>query len=312
MTFKNLILLVISLNLFSCTTENKLNSFHADLSLVRPYTFELENEKHLPAPYVAKFSKNGKQLFFVASEHLSLIKFPNALEAPVLKTISKLFKDYHPQVVIVEGLPTGTELSPKSMLNHSDKCESSNYTIGCGESFYAINEARKYQADFITGEPTDDVILKESLNAGYSTEDVLGFYLVRQIPELKRQKQLLSNSIAKQAIQHLEYFRKDMHANVQFGFPEFQSWYSRRMPTAKNFMDVDTNDSAPDGGPNATFIQKISHNISHTRDKAIVQTIERMLNQYDRVLIVYGASHLLTEEPSLKAMMGTPEYIKIF
>ncbi len=304
--------LLFSIIFSSCATQKRGPEFRADLSLVRPYSFELENEKPLPAPYVATFSKNGKKLFFVASEHLSLKRYPNALEAPILRTISKLFSEEHPQVVIVEGLNTAEEISPKSMIAPSDKCEASRYANGCGEPIFAINQARKSTADYITGEPVEATILKEALNSGYSTEDVLGYYLVRQIPQFKRQNNFSMSSFSKQVDHYLKSFRRDLGVDLQFGFSEFRNWYSLRMPKPRDFLDIENDDTAPDAGPGATYIQRISHTVSLSRDRAVVKTIERMLNRYDRVLVVYGGSHLITEEPALKAMLGSPLYAKPF
>ena len=156
-----------------------------DTSLIRSYTFDLENQKHLDAPYVARFHHDGKLLPYVASEHVSAEKYPNLLDHPTLKTIETLFADYKPEVVIVEGFDTGTELSPKSILKKADECEQSKYR-GCGEYFYAINMARKIGAAYITGEPKNIEIRIQIIREGYTAHDLLGFYLVRQIPQYKR------------------------------------------------------------------------------------------------------------------------------
>lgn len=295
----------------SCVTAQPKSPLIANANLIRSYTFDLEAKKHLEAPYVAKYEINGKLLLYVASEHISAQKYPNLYDHPTLKTIAALFAKYRPEVVIIEGIDTGEELSPKSILKKADECEKSDYRASCGESFFAINSARKNGAEYITGEPRNPWIKDEIVKAGYSVEDLLGFYLVRQIPQYKRQAELDRNKFSDQASKQLKRFQQQIGTNVLFGFKEFDAWYAKTMPSPKNYLDITNDDPAPHGGPKATHVQKISNKVSLIRDKAFVKTIERMLNKYSRVLVVYGGSHLITQEPALEAMLGGATYFRI-
>jgi len=280
-----------------------------DLSLVLPYTFELEDRKHLESPYVAKFEKDGKLLLYVASEHISIQKYPNLLEHPTLRTVAALFQEYNPQVVVVEGIDTGAELSPPRILKKADECKISKYKA-CGESFFAINEARRTGAAYISGEPKDKSIKDDIVKEGYTPSDLLGFYMVRQIPQYKRQGEFSRAGFADIAEKQLLRFRQQIGTTEQFGFKEFETWYSKNMSQPKSYLDITNNDPAPHGGKNATYVQKISNKVSLIRDRNIVQTIARMLESNSRVLVLYGGSHLITQEPALTKLMGQAKYFR--
>jgi hypothetical protein len=49
-----------------------------------------------------------------------------------------------------------------------------------------------------------------------------------------------------------------------------------------------------------------------TRDRAIVQKTADLLESHSNVLVVFGASHLMTQLPALEALLGKPEYLKPF
>jgi len=83
------------------------------------------------------------------------------------------------------------------------------------------------------------------------------------------------------------------------------------MPYPKSVLDISNDDAAPHGGSNATYVQKISNKVCLIRDRAIVQTIERMLASYSRVLVVYGGSHLITQEPALESLLGKGSYFQL-
>jgi hypothetical protein len=304
---KKIGIFIVELLIVGCTTMQPKGPPVADIKLVLPYTFNLETKNHLENPYVAKYERDGRLLLYVASEHISIQKYPNLLEHPTLKTIESLFYAYKPEVVIVEGVNTGAELSPKSFIRHADECATTTYRR-CGESSFAVNMARKFGAEYIDGEPTNVQIKDEVFGLGYTAEDLLGFYLVRQIPQFQRSGDFDRNAFSIKGEKLLRRFQHQLGTDLKFGFPEFESWYEKHMTKPKNYLDITDDDSAPHGGPEATYIQKISNKIGIIRDQAIVKTIERMLGAYSRVLVVYGGSHLLTQEPAIEGMMGKASY----
>jgi hypothetical protein len=99
---------------------------------------------------------------------------------------------------------------------------------------------------------------------------------------------------------------------VRFGFDELKVWYSKHATKRTSFPQIETKDAAPIGGSEGTYIQRISHKVALIRDRALVKTVERMLSLFDRVLVIFGGSHLLTEEPAFAEAMGPAEYSKLY
>lgn len=302
----------IAIALFGCFLEIIKKRMSFDISSVRSYAFDLENHNHLKVPYFAEFKKDQKLLLYIASQHISAKEYPDLLKHPTWKTIQTLMRDYHPQIAIIEGIDPREELHSKSFLEYADKCEATNYLGGCGESFFVINQARKSGVDYITGEPAEQFIKRQIQKEGFADEDLLGFYLVRQIPQLKRQEKFDVKEFPKVADQLLMQFKMKILSDVRFDFDDFKSWYSAHMSRPKSFLDIENDDPAPNGGADSTYIQRISNKVGLIRDRHIVATIEKMLSKFDRVMIVYGGSHLLTQEKALIEAMGIPKYSKVF
>ncbi len=305
-----LLLLISLFSVISCISKSK-TQVHLDPEKVLSYTFELEKKKHKKNPYLAIYKKGNKELYFIASRHLSSVEYPNLLEHPTLKTIKKVFSDYQPEVSIVEGINTGKELSPQSILKHAESCIETQYKK-CGESTFTINQAQKNKSHYITGEPTDEFIHRRLLATGFTTEDLLSFYLIRKIPQLIRQGTFSKKTFPKLASELIEKFKTKIGAESNFDFEQFKSWYAQKMPSPKSFYDIKNNDAAPHGGANATYSQKISNKITLIRDQNLVETITEMFSQFDRVLVVYGSSHLVDIEPALKTEFSQIEYKKLY
>jgi hypothetical protein len=51
---------------------------------------------------------------------------------------------------------------------------------------------------------------------------------------------------------------------------------------------------------------------THGRDESVVKMIKTVLQHHDRVLVVYGASHLDFEWDQLVGLMGIPKKTKPF
>lgn len=260
-------------------------------------------------PYFAEFSYKDKKLVYVLAKHVSEKEYPDVLDHPTIITIRNLFQKFRPEVVIVEGIPTGDELSPESMKEHAKKCRARKFK-GCGESFYAIDQAILSKTEFISGEPREKEIKQELAKYGYSEVDILGFYMVRQIPQMKRRNEFSAASFPYECERFLKRYRKRLGFAGTFGYQDFKEWYARHMTSPKSFLDIENNDPAPHGGKDATYIQKISHHVGLARDRMIVSRIENMMNRFDRVLIIYGGSHYLLQENALVDSLGKPKFYK--
>jgi hypothetical protein len=279
--------------------------------LIRSYNFDLERQRPSKSPYVEIFKNGDYELYFVASEHFSSKRVDRAIDHPTFKTIAKVFSIFKPKGAILEGINTGDELSPRLQITHSIKCQAKNFKNDCAESDFTILKSQTYGTQFISGEPTHEEIKNELLRKGRTLDDILGFYLVRQIPEMKRQKDFSSRHFIETSQEKLLRYKRAMKADINFEISDFRTWYRDKVKLPLNYLDVDTNDVAPNSSPSATFLQQISNQIGKIRDEHLLLRIEKMINMYKHILVVYGGSHLLTLKPALVDLMGTPEYLGV-
>ncbi|MBI3555320.1 MAG: hypothetical protein HY074_03520 [Deltaproteobacteria bacterium] len=232
--------------------------YRADPALITPYSFEMEKSRPFMAPYVATFSNREKKLFYVAAAHASADQYPDLLRHPTFLTIEKLFGSHPIDAVIVEGIAPWKGDIPKALLDHGDQCELSGYKINCGEPWFAVQLARRKGARILTGEPSEPEILNAVREYGFTAEDLLGFYVVRQIPQWKREG-LFRRKTPKRAIDaQLQHDQKALGVSIKFGFAEFNGWHRTHVKRPRRFLDVDVNDAAPLSTPEASYVQRTS------------------------------------------------------
>ena len=264
-----------------------------------------------------RLKKEIRSCFFVAADHIST-KNGDPLAHPTMKTIQKLFVEYDIDAVVVEGIQPwqGPEL-PMGLRKFANECAKKNFKGRCGESFYSLYlglEKTKSGSPVIltSGEPKEKTIALKLEEAGFSRQDLVGFYLVRIIPQWRRRGTLRKTKIEEQIENQLEKYRKRVGLKDKFRYSDFVTWYQRYMESPKSFLDLNADDTAPHGGPDATYVNKISHQVGIVRDREIVRKNASILNKNKNVLVVFGGSHLVIQEPALIDMLGKPKYSQPF
>jgi hypothetical protein len=184
--------------------------------------------------------------------------------------------------------------------------------VNCGEPWYAIAQAAEIHSQSIGGEPEERFVVRELAKAGFSAEDLSNFYLIRMIPVLKREKRFKRRDFARWAAENLENYRRELGLAGRYSVGDFKKWYARNMTDPKDFMNIEVSDTGPGHGVGTTFLQKISYAVNIARDRSAIAVAEHMLNQFDRVVIVYGASHFLNQAPAFTRSLGEPQYEKLF
>lgn len=293
--------LIMTASLGACVhMKPVLENCRINPDLVVHYSYEAEANQPFAEPYLAHFSKNGFDLYFVAAHHGT-----NA-DSKTFSLIRKVFTLFKPQSAIIEGYPNIEGESPSSFIEEVKRTSTAqNYKWG--ESAYTAEMAWKHKIPFIGAEPTDKEVFEEVKRSGYTLNDFLGFYFVRQIPQYHRQKEMAN------VITLFDSFMLEIHKELGlvrytgFGFSDFLKWYSEKNGEKFDLKKIDPETSAPlkDG---KLFTQRISHVVGLARDRFIVEVISKELNKHHKVLIVIGKSHLAQQQYAIETAMGRAIY----
>lgn len=256
-------------------------------------------------PFIETFHQHGKTLIYVAADHHSPVKYPDAMADPTFRTIESVFKESRPDAVIVEGAANPEDI--KGLLEHvADVCNPPNY--GCGESEFAAFLAARAGATVISGEPTANVELAAFEARGYSVDDYLATKIMSNIPPAKRRGDLTEQSFRQLEARVVAQEEHVLQISVPFTADDFARWYSSHMATPRNYLDIqneDANPYPPSSEPKTLFHTLAALSVA-VRDASVVAAIKSALQTHDRVLVVYGASHLDFEWDDLVRLMGAP------
>lgn len=270
-----------------------------------PWTSRLRAQQPEDA-FAAVYRVGGKRLVFVAAKHA------NKAESLTFRLIREAYNQFRFDTVIAEGFATGRGPNPSSIFRYVTQhpVRPDGFVEG-GELVPAALGAKAEGAILWGGEPHDLEVKARLILQGVSAEDILGFYVLRNIPQWIREKQLSSTAdpaLRDLVAKALSHTRKQLQLGPEI-LPHFEQW--SKWYEAQNGKAIETNFVTEEVGPlvDGSFrTNKIAYAISMVRSAYLHELVIRHLAREESVLVVFGASHLMIHRPALDSALGSPCY----
>jgi hypothetical protein len=294
-TMKNYFLAIL-VCLASCSFSPKL-----DPAKIRAWETKLDSEYPDRKVVIAHYKKNDVELSYLAARHT------NEVGSDTFKMVELLFEKQPFNVLLIESIPHSSGESPQWFLDEAMKGQGPRYVKG-GESAFGTIKSHKRGIPFYSGEP-DHLDIYQSLKAaGYSDHDVLGFYVVRQIPQWVRENVPKKSLLESKIPPFLNYYCQIFKMQVCPNRADIELWYKNHSGHDLS-IHVLNKEVAPlaDG---KLHTQKISTQIGVVRDRFTLSVIESLLKRYKKVAVIYGASHFVTLRKSFDSSLGAPTFIE--
>ena len=227
----------------------------------------LKNREPFPPPYVECYRRDSAELCFLAADHQGGYGSTHL-------TIDKVWESFEPQLVILEGFATEKGKSPKYVSRRRRLC-SDIHSKKCDEGSYAMVIAGRKDVTFIGGEPSEIQIKDGIIALGRSMNDLLGFYIVRQVPQWKRNGTLQLNDLPKRVDRFIQDYAKMFNERTDFNWIKFKKWFV--LKTGRDFVadTITTEDPAPFSGPGTTEVNAISRDVGEIRDAHLMTEITK-------------------------------------
>ncbi len=296
---RTLVLIFLSTFVAACVTRPPAS----DRMPIQAWSSELQKQEPYKYPFVVSYRSGSKVLVFVASNHSTHV------ESASFKTIREVVGREKFDLFVAEGFPRSYGINPQRKVEKALKDGAGGFFKG-EEPNYTIVQAQKYGSPFIGGEPDEMEIVEAIEKRDYTRKDLLFFYLIRQIPQWRRQDELKDRSVARMAEEFLDLWSTRLSLPQRPTIEEFKDWYQKKMGQPFCSEAITSETSAP-YETSSIFTQKISSEVGKIRDTFTVRTIVTEMEKYPRVLIVYGGSHWITQSKAWEGFLGKPKFEKL-
>jgi hypothetical protein len=256
-------------------------------------------------PEIIVFQRGTQRLVFIGVHHDADPRSPtHQLIASTLDLIPT-------RVVIVEGAPTSWGHNPPRLLEVANERPDANGLLPSGETNPTVRGALKAGSQLLGGEPQDADVHRSAADLGVTDEDLLGFYVLRVVPQWVSQKEFddLESAKASELIDDmLDLSRQELKLGPELlnDAGAWRRWRLSRNPQAHPKM-VDIEEAGPlVDGPWPT--SRIAASISRARATHLYDLIKAQLAEQGSVTVVFGDSHALIQYPALTALLGKPCY----
>lgn len=233
---------------------------------------------------------NEKQLLFYGSTH------SNDANDPMFEDIESKFLEFQPDAVLVEG---GFHRN-----GYSDR----NHAIDHGESAFVVYLAGIDRRPVGGMEPAHEDAV-EFLLESYNPESILAMFVFRQVIQLQREAQNRSVDFEAEIRQVVEDGRQ---AGLEVIDPE-GDFSTELMNIIGPYLDENQDFSNWTSWDAQELVYQDQNSELHEiwqativyRDDFGVAQIERVLDDYDRVFVIMGHTHLTNQEDRLRALFST-------
>jgi len=276
------------------------------LEKLEPWTTSLRDRQPEDA-FAAVYKRGRHRLVFVAAQHA------NRNDSLTFRLIRDAYATFQFDTVIAEGFATSRGVNPPSIFKYAAESgpEADGFVEG-GETVPTALGARQENAKLWGGEPDDLDIKAGVLAEGISDADLLGFYVLRNVPQWIGERKIedAGDSHLKPLVEAaLTKSRAALQlpADVLAGYAEWTEWYE-----ALNRKRIGVSFATEEVGPLADGkfgTNRIAFAISRARDAYLHKLIISHLNAGESVLVVFGGSHLMIQRPALDAAIGQPCYV---
>ena len=272
---------------------------------LQPWTTTLRDQQSENA-FVVAYRVGRQRLVFVGAQH------ENMDDSPTFQIIRQAYATFTFDVVIAEGFPTSWGPNPRRILDYAAKSSKrADGFVEGGETIPTISGAQQQGAVLWGGEADDTGIKAQVAAAGFSAEDLLGFYVLRNIPQWIGERNIadagdgrLQPLVAAALIRNRD--RLKIPATVLAGYSQWAAWYQAVNGKAISAAFVTEEVGPLSNGPFGT--NKVAYAVSRARDAHLHRLIIEKLNAKKSVLVVFGGSHLIIHRPALDAVLGKPCY----
>jgi hypothetical protein len=257
--------------------------------------------------FAAVYQLGRERLVFVAAKHA------NRDDSLTFRLIREAYASFRFDTVIAEGFATSRGANPSSVIKYGleSKADPQGF-VEAGETAPVVVGSMQQRAELWGGEPDDLSIKARVVASGISDRDLLGFYILRNLPQWIEERKIENSSDARlPALVEAELPRRraslGLASTVLPGHAEWSRWYEslNGKPISAGFQTEEVGPLA-DGqfGTN-----HVAYQISRSRDSHLHQLIVDRLNAGQSILVVFGASHLMIQRPALDKALGAPCYV---
>lgn len=235
------------------------------------------------------------------------VKHTNDPQDPIFQHIKDKLDNQKPDLIIVEGMPSINSQSRKDLQKRMPTLPDAELIQRYGEAFYTAKLAIDRGIKVVSPEPSDELAVQYIEQQGIPRDAIFAQRVSALIAQYDR-TQLKSNIEAYVAPYLLEMSKQFKWDDYDFSLERFKVIHQEifgvpYQPENLSFYKI-ASDPVPWEGKPYGLTNKASAAWGEYRDRYMVEQLQKYLNEFKKLFIVYGSAHALIQESALRKMMS--------
>lgn len=248
-------------------------------------------------PFVAHYQRRSRNLYFVACEHET--------RGASFALIDRLFAQWTPNWMIIEGFATDRGSSPKEITKVALR-KDDRHAWQAGEGAHAVRICVESGIEFEGGEPSDRSALTALSDQGVRERDLANAILIAALVQNGGGDDGCSNHPTDHEIELWHDLMKDKYPCVARDRQTLNDWWNECFHIDLEEDPIWCTRSDPGGsGPASGAMRALNLH----RDRHLYELIIDRLTEHRSVGVVFGGSHLASLWKPLRAALGEPQLI---
>ncbi len=262
---------------------------------ILPYNGKKEREFALSygvkkLPVLLEYTTEKCTIHYIGAKHSFNIK------SETHQVIKKEIEDFNPEFMILEGFENRGNL--KFWENVVKQTDNVSRYAAFGEPIYAMYLATRKNTPFCSGEPFNKDIFKHLKDKGFSKDDIALYYVLRQIPQAYERKEVTPENLSF----FINGFLQSIDELKGYDFKTCNILFKKLTKKSLSLEAVTERILRE-------LFPELFQEINTFRDVSILKTLAEKSKKYKKILIIYGASHIYTQNEVLEELFGKPKII---
>jgi hypothetical protein len=257
---------------------------------------ELEHE----TPYEYHLKGGGKEILYVGTPH------SHDPHEPIFEQIKSHIEQFSPDLVLIEGSASLNKYSPEDLRKEATKLSDEETILEHGEALFTAKIASEKGIRVYSPEPEENKIANYLEQKGISKDAIFAYCMARFIDAYHRYPE--KPDVEEYMDRYKTYMQENIGwQNYDFSLDHFKEVQKKLWDKEFDLEDNEFYEQASDPIPwenkSYTEVNKAAAFSNRFRDEYMIDNIQDLLAQYKKILIVFGASHAVMQEPALKKLL---------
>ncbi len=258
-----------------------------------------------PKPYTYTFEANGKVLYYMGSS------YPTDPADPTFMQLEEAMERIQPEIVLVGNVKPMDDGKRQNYLNQIMDSDMNELISRRADIGFMVRRAKEHGIEWLPLEPADAEVYEFLEAEGYQKREIYLFRMIQELTTYQRlpnkpdftefKRQVLQSFERKTEWEDFDYTESALLQTIQDTYGEELTL--EQLAEDPQLKTLGHPGNTPYFMDSPSRVNEIWSLAWAFRDKHAIEIIAKAVQEHDRIMVLYGASHAVVQEEAVKGLL---------